>query len=220
MPDPVRVLIVEDHPIVADGLRLALGRNDDLSVVGTARTAEEAVRIAQETSPLVVVVDYHLPDRTGAEAVRAVRQVVPGASFVVLTADASDDTMLSAIEAGVSGYLVKSEAAADIVDAVRRAAAGEMLIPARRLAELLARGRTRAQHEDRRRALAARLTPREFEVLRLMAEGLENRVIAERLGLSVATVRVHVQNVIEKLDAHSRLEAVVRANDQRLLDRP
>ncbi len=218
MPEPIRVLIVEDHPIVADGLRLVLSRTEDMTVTGTARTAREAVRLAAETRPSVVVVDYHLPEGTGAEAVKALRDVAPDAAFVVLTADPSDDTMLSAIEAGVSGYLIKSEAASDIVEAVRRAAAGDMLIPARTLADLLARGRSRAQHDAHRRALRGRLTPREHEVLRLMAEGLQNRVIADQLGLSVATVRVHVQNIIEKLDAHSRLEAVLRANDHRLLD--
>jgi len=217
VPELVRVLIVEDHPIVADGLRLALSRNDDMTVIGAAATVAEAARLAAQVSPTVVVIDYHLPDGTGADAAAAIRAVAPQAAFIVLTADTSDDTMLSAIEAGVSGYVVKSEAAADIVDAVRRAAAGEMLIPPGILAGLLARQRLRAEREAHRRALRERLTPREVEVLQLLAAGLDNRVIADRLGLSLATVRVHVQNVIEKLGAHSRLEAVVRANDHGLI---
>lgn len=218
MLEPVSVLIVEDHPIVADGLRLALSRHAEMRVVGAARTRDEAVRLAEECAPTVVVVDYHLPDASGAEAIRAMRAVAPAAAFVVLTADTSEDTMLAAIEAGVSGYLVKSEAAADIVEVVRRAAAGEMLISARTLADLLARERSRSDREHAWRTLAGRLTPREVEVLRLMADGVSNRAMAERLGLSIATVRVHVQNVIEKVGAHSKLEAVVRANRQRLLD--
>jgi DNA-binding NarL/FixJ family response regulator len=218
VPEPTRVLIVEDHPIVADGLQLALSRNEDLRVVGTASTLADAQRLAARVLPSVVVLDYHLPDGTGAEAAGAIRQAAPDAAFIILTADTSDETMLSSIEAGVSGYVVKSEAAADIVDAVRRVAAGEMLIPPTILAGLLARQRQRAERAVRRHELRERLTPRETEILQLVARGVDNRAIADRLGISIATVRVHVQKVIEKLGAHSRLEAVVRANDHGLIE--
>ncbi len=213
MSEPIRILLVEDHPIVAEGLQLALGRHDDLLVVGAARTVGEAKKLAAELAPSVVLLDYHLPDGSGAEAARLVRDAAPRAALVMLTADASDEAMLASIEAGVCGYLVKSEAVADIAVAVRRAASGEMLIPPATLVGLLGRRRQRADRAARRAVLSERLTPRETEVLQLMAQALDNRVIGERLGISVATVRVHVQNVIEKLDAHSRLEAVLRASE-------
>ncbi len=217
MSEPTRVLLVEDHPIVAEGLQLALGRHDEFRVVGTAVTVAEAARLATELQPSVVLLDYHLPDGTGADAARIIRNAVPHAALVMLSADASDEAMLASIEAGVSGYVVKSEAAAEIASAVRRAAAGEMLIPASTLVGLLGRQRQRAYKAARRTELSERLTPRETEVLQLMARGIDNRAIVDELGISLATVRVHVQNIIEKLGAHSRLEAVIRANEYGLV---
>ncbi|MDE3112105.1 MAG: response regulator transcription factor [Chloroflexota bacterium] len=219
MTAPIRILIVEDHPIVAEGLRLTLSRAEDLDVVGTARGVADARVIASDVRPDVVLLDYHLPDGTGADAARAIRETAPDAVLLMLSADASDDAMLAAIEAGVSGYVVKSEAVAGIAESVRRAAAGEMLIPPTALTALLARLQQRRQQEARRAALRERLTPRETEVLERMAHALDNQAISDQLGISVATVRVHVQNVIEKLGAHSRLEAVILAQEHHLLSR-
>ncbi|MBU6423580.1 MAG: response regulator transcription factor, partial [Chloroflexi bacterium] len=114
MSAPIRILIVEDHPIVAEGLRLTLSRTEDLDVVGSARGVAEARALASAVRPDVVLLDYHLPDGTGADAARAIREIVPDAVLVMLSADATDDAMLAAIEAGVSGYVVKSEAVAEI----------------------------------------------------------------------------------------------------------
>ncbi len=219
MTPPIRILIVEDHPIVAEGLRLTLSRHEDIDVVGTARGVADGRVLAAELRPDLVLLDYHLPDGTGADAARAIREAAPDAVLVMLSADATDDAMLAAIEAGVSGYVVKSEAVAGIAQAVRRAAAGEMLIPPSALTGLLARLQRRRQQEARRAELSERLTPRESEVLERMAHALDNQAIAEQLGISVATVRVHVQNVIEKLGAHSRLEAVILAQEHHLLAR-
>jgi DNA-binding NarL/FixJ family response regulator len=219
MTRTVRVLLVEDHPIVAEGLRLTLSRTEDLDVAGTARGVAEAVQLAAELQPDLVLLDHHLPDGTGADAAREIRRRVPGAVLVMLTADTSDDAMIAAVEAGVAGYVVKSEAIAGIADAIRRAAAGEMLIPASTLASLLARAEQRRQHSAARAELKERLTPRELEVLERMARALDNQAIADQLGIAVATVRVHVQNIIQKLGAHSRLEAVILAQEHRLLPR-
>lgn len=219
MPEIVRVLVVEDHPIVCEGLRLAINRHEDLEVVATAATVAEGTRLAEELRPHVVLLDYHLPDGTGAEAATRIRATVPEAVLVMLTADASDDVMLAGIEAGVAGHVVKSEAVADIADAIRRAAAGELLVSPAVLSGLLSRRRSQQRREAHRAELRERLTPRETEILRLVAQGIENRTVAERLGISVYTVRAHVQSLIGKLGAHSRLEAVVRANEYGLLDR-
>lgn len=217
MGEPVRVLVVEDHPIVAEGLALVLARDDTLRVVGTVATVADAERLAEETRPDVALIDYHLPDGTGADAAQAIRRRAPRAALIVLTADASDEAMLAAIDAGVAGYIVKSEAVAQVSEAVRRAAAGEMLIPAATLAGLLRRQRQRLRADARSEQLRTRLTPREAEVLGLMAQGTDNRGIAERLGISIATARTHVQSIIEKLETHSKLEAVLRANEYGLL---
>jgi len=217
--DQTRVLIVEDHQILAEGLALALGRHDDLLVVGLAGTVAEAVAMADRERPDVVIMDYHLPDGTGAQAALAIRQHLPEAAIVILTADASDEVLTAAVEAGACGFLLKSNAAAQVIDAVRRAADGEMLIPAATLARLIGRQRERVRREAERSSLMEKLTPRELEVLGLMARGLDNRAIAQQLVLSYATVRGHVQNILSKLGAHSRLEAVARAVEYGLLDR-
>ena len=218
-PDTTRVLIVEDHRVVADGLALALGHDPALEVVGTATTVAEATTQARETRPDVLLVDYHLPDGTGAEVAVAIRAYLPNAAVVVLSADPGEQALLAAIEAGACGYLLKSQAAAQVVDAVRRAAEGEMLIPAATLAGLLGRRRQEAGREAERHQVLEALTPREHEILLLMASGVDNRAIADRLVIGYSTVRSHVQNVLDKLGAHSKLEAVARANELGLLQR-
>jgi DNA-binding NarL/FixJ family response regulator len=215
--DTTRVLIVEDHQVLADGLELALERSGDLHVVGTAGTVVDAVELAHAQEPDVILMDFHLPDGTGAEAANRIRAELPKAAVVILSADTGDEAMLAAIQAGASGYLVKSEAVAQVVSAVRKAAEGEMLIPAATLAGLLARQHQRASQQAERQRLLGQLTPREVEILKLMAEGLDNYDIADRLVIGYTTVRGHVQNVLEKLGAHSKLEAVARAGEYGLL---
>jgi two-component system nitrate/nitrite response regulator NarL len=210
---PYRVLIVEDHQVVAEGLAVLLDEHPDLSVVGWAATGADAARLA-ETEPFdVAVVDYWLPDRTGAEAVADLRAHRPDAAMVFLSADDSDDVILAALEAGASGYLVKSASGADVAGAVRRAAEGEILMPARQLSALLARRRERARQQTERSRQLASLTGRERQILGLMTEGMDNREIAARLGIGYATVRSHVRHLLGKLGARSKLEAVVRAAD-------
>ena len=218
MTEPITVLIVEDHRVLAEGLALALRRYSDLRVVGLAATIAQAVALAQATQPRVVLLDYYLPDGTGAEAAAALRRHAPATAVVTLTADDSDDALFASVKAGACGYLLKTQALDEVVQAVRRAAEGEMLIPAARLAGLLVRERERAHVETERQRLLGALTPREREVLGLMAKGLDNRAIAEHLIVSVTTVRWHVQRILQKLDAHSKLEAVARAARLGLLD--
>jgi len=216
---PIRVLIVEDHQVVAEALELALGRNPRMRVIGRAGSAAEAVRLASEERPSVVLMDYYLPDATGAEAAAAIRRRAPGVAVVMLSAEGSHEALLASVEAGASGYLLKTQAAAQVVEAVQRAAEGEMLVPAAILAGLLSRQRQRTQRETERERLRRLLTPREHEVLELMARGLDNRAIASRLQIALNTVRGYVQSVLEKLEAHSKLEAVARASEFGLLDR-
>lgn len=210
-PPVVRVLVVEDHPVVAEGLAALLADDPRLRVVRQAETVAEAVAAAAEEPLDVALVDFRLPDGTGAQAATGIREHRPEVALVFLSADDSESAMIEAVEAGASGYLVKTAAGQEIVEAVRRAAEGEMLIPAPRLAALLARRRELAAAEDERARRLGSLTPREYEILTLMTEGLDNREIAARLHVAYPTVRSHVRSVLQKLDARSRLEAVVKA---------
>ena len=214
-----RVLVVEDHRVLADGLALLLGRQEDMEVVGMAAGVAEAVRLAAAERPDVVLMDYHLPDGTGAEATRRVLDAVAGAAVLMLTAETDDAVLHACIDAGACGYLLKSQAADQVVDAVRRAAAGETVLPAGMLARALQYAKTQRRRQARSAEVAGLLTAREREVLALLGSGLDNRTISERLGIGYATVRTHVQALIEKLGARSRLEAVARAAEAGLLER-
>lgn len=210
---PTRVLIVDDHEMVAQGLSEVLATEDDIEVVGRAGTVRDARRMAAQFSPDVVVMDYRLPDGDGLTATAAIRGHDPETAVVMVTASDHDTVVAAAIEAGCSGFVAKDRAAQDVVTAVRAAARGEAGFPAAVLGRLLHRSSAAP------RAKGA-LTPRELEVLQLLAEGLSTREIAERFVLSISTVRNHVQNILSKLDAHSKLEAVSVAMRQGIVGRP
>jgi len=161
--------------------------------------------------------DFRLPDGTGAQAGETIRSRRPHPSLVFVSGDDSEDALLLAVQAGASVFLPKSRASSEIVTAVRKAARGEMLIPANQLADLLVRVRERSQEQAERLRLRAEFTPREREVLLLMAEGLDNKTIGRELGLRLTTIRSYVQDILEKLDAHSKLEAVPTAARHNLL---
>jgi two-component system, NarL family, nitrate/nitrite response regulator NarL len=209
---PVRVLIVEDHRVMAEALAALVRGEPDLEVIGPVATVRDAVRLAAEASPDVILADYRLPDGTGADIAAAVRGSRPKPAVVFLSAVDTVAALLAAAEAGGSGFLLKSRAASEVFDAIRRAAEGEMLIPSSVLAGLLSQKGEQA-------VLLGALTAREREVLRLMSEGLDNAEVAKRLGIRYGTVRSHVRNLIAKLNAHSRMEAVVRAAELGLVER-
>ncbi len=219
MSDKTGVLIVEDHQVLADGLELMLGREEDIAVLGVATTAAEAVVLAVQHRPGVVLLDYHLPDAKGAEAARRILESVPNTNVVMLTAETGDDALVECIAAGASGYLPKVLASAQIVDAVRRAASGEAVLPAGMLARAVEHTKRTSGKRARAAELAEQITPRERDVLALLGKGLDNRAISERLGIGYSTVRTHVQGLIEKLGARSRLEAVAKASEAGLLER-
>jgi len=200
----IRVLIIEDHLMFAEALQAALDGTDDIAVADAAATAAEGLDAARRSSPDVVLMDYRLPDGDGVETARAIKAEHPKARVVMLTAAASDDVLRQAIAAGCSGYLTKDQSVDQLLVAVRAAHRGEVLISPERLSRLV-------NNSDDRTRPGADLTVREIEVLRLVAEGLSNAAIAERLGIRLATVRNHVQSMIGKLYAHSKLEAVAVA---------
>jgi DNA-binding NarL/FixJ family response regulator len=208
----IRLLIVDDHRMVVEGLRLIFDKEDDLEVVGIAATASEALELLSDASPDVLLTDYRLPDGTGAELATRVRERHPAIHVLFVSMVISNPLLKEAVKAGAQGYLEKTQPAEELVDAVRRAAAGEMLIPAATLAELMA-------GTGDGTVLLDQLTTREHEILRLLAQGLDNRAIAARLGIGYATVRSHLYNLSTKLGAHSKLEILARAAALGLIQR-
>jgi two-component system, NarL family, nitrate/nitrite response regulator NarL len=209
--DPIRVIIVDDDVVLTDALGLLWERGGDIEIVGVAHTAAEGIGLARRELPHVVLMDHHLPDRTGADATEGLSKEIPGVAIIILTMDDSDEALLAGIEAGASGFLVKQSGIREVSGAVRRAAAGEMLIDPATIVRLTAAIRGRRRRESESQLLLERLTARELEVLQLMAAGLDTRAMAESLTVGQATVRSHAAAVLSKLGAHSRLEAVARA---------
>jgi len=214
----IRVLIVDDHALVSEALEGFLGEEPGIAVVGRAESVAEAIRLASQRQPSVVLMDSRLPDGSGADAAVAIRDLLPKSRILFLSGDDSKEAVVAAAQAGASGFLSKSKGSSQVIDAVRRVAAGEMLISAPVLASVLGRVQARARGEAERRRLLEQLTRREREILGLMAEGRDTQDIADKLSISSTTVRTHIQHVLEKLDAHSKLEAVARAARYRLLE--
>jgi len=202
---PIRVVLVDDHEMFAQGLAVILGADPMIEVVATAGTVEAGCAAVRLHSPDVVLMDFELPDGDGAGATERIKADVPEAQVVMVTSFDDEAVLVRAIEAGCSGFITKHKAAQEVAAAVRAANAGEALISPSMLARLLPRLRQNP------RGLGADLTPREVEVLKLLAGGASNQQIADALVLSLHTVRNHVQNVITKLGAHSKLEAVATA---------
>jgi len=215
---PVCVLIVDDHIAIAESLQALLSRQQDIEVCGLAADAEEALRLVRERHPDVVLMDQGLPGMSGVEATAKVLAISPETAVLMFSGGMSDDELVSAVEAGMRGYLAKTLPIAEVIAAIRRAAAGEILLTPDELARLLRRGRERARERTQRERQVESLTPREREVLALMAGALDIAAIAVRLGITTNTTRGYVQNILEKFGAHSRLEAVVRANALGLLE--
>jgi len=210
-------MVVDDHQMVVQALVLALSREPDIEVVGTASTVREAVDTISTAKPDVLLIDYYLPDGTGVDALRGLQSA--SSKIVFLSSERSDEAVLAALEAGACGYLVKSAPLDQLVAAVRRAGEGEILLQPGELVALLGRQREQQRRDAELQRVAASLTGREREILQLMAQGTDNRAIAESLHLAVTTVRWYVQVILEKLEVHSKLGAVARAAELGLVER-
>jgi DNA-binding NarL/FixJ family response regulator len=209
--EPVRVLVVQDHPLLASAIARVLDNEEDLSVVAIARRGEEAAILAAQLTPSVVLMDFRLPDLSGPAAAARIRAAVPSAAIVFHSAEESEDALLDAIDAGAIAYLTKSATADEIIEAVRKASVGEVLIPVGLFAKAIARQRKVGNEKQAREKLLAEFTPRELDVLRLLADGCDTQTLATRLGIAPHTVEWHVTHVIEKLRVHSKLQAVIAA---------
>lgn len=209
----IRVLVVDDHPVFRAGVRAALADADAVTVVGEAADAATALSIVDQLAPHVVLMDLHLPDRSGIDATRQLAASHPEVAVLVLTMSEDADAILSAVRAGARGYLVKGAEVERIQSAIRTVAAGEVVFGegiADQALALLTGGATRRTRSDRPFPM---LTDREVEILSLVAAGLSNTDIARRLVVSEKTVRNHVSNIFTKIQVTSRAEAVARARD-------
>jgi DNA-binding NarL/FixJ family response regulator len=207
----VRVLVVQDHPLLASAIARVLESEEGLTVVGIARRGDEAATLAAEHQPSVVLMDFRLPDLTGPAAAAKIRTAVPTAAIVFHSAEESEDALLDAIDAGAIAYLTKAATADEIIEAVRKASVGEVLIPVGLFAKAIARQRRVGNEKQAREKLLAEFTPRELDVLRLLADGHDTQALARLLGIAPHTVEWHVTHVIEKLRVHSKLQAVIAA---------
>lgn len=201
-----RVLIVDDQRLVAEALALAIEVEDDLQCVGVASGVEEALAIVAGTHVDVVLMDLAMPGIDGTEGTRRIKATQPDAAVLVVTGHATAESLVRAAEAGATGFLQKDASFATILAAIRAPHGAQMLIDPATLAGLQSPDADAA--DDHKQAI---LTPREFEVLQLMGEGLDPRAIAERLHVSIHTARGYVKNILSKLGVHSQLEAVVVA---------
>jgi DNA-binding NarL/FixJ family response regulator len=212
VPDPVRVVVADDHPIVRDGLRALFSSVPDIELVAEAATGREAVRAAVTHRPDVIVMDLRMPDLDGVAATGEIVRAAPGVAVLVLTMFEDDDSVFAAMRAGARGYLVKGASQDDIARAIGTVAGGGAVFgpgTARRVLDYFAAPARPAGRPD----LFPDLTPREHEVLDLIASGLPNGAIATHLGLAPKTVGNHISAIFTKLQVATRSEAIVRARD-------
>ena len=215
-PQAITVLIIDDHPLVREGVRNFLQRQRDITVVGEAGSGQEGLRLASDLAPDVVLMDLVMPEMDGVETTRRLKQISPSTQVIVLTSFDDDEHILPAIRAGALSYILKDVSTAALAEAVRKAARGEVtmtpLVAARVMQELRQGGQPATQ-------VGADLSEREIEVLRLIAEGCSNTEIAERLVISEHTVKRHVSNILSKLHLADRTQAAVYAWREGMVDK-
>jgi DNA-binding NarL/FixJ family response regulator len=217
--EPIRVAVVDDQELFRRGLTMLLGVEDDIEVVGEAGDGVAATELAASTVPDVILMDVRMPKRSGIEACVAIKEVAPTARIIMLTVSDEEADLYDAVKNGASGYLLKDSSIDEVAQAVRVVADGQSLISPSMAIKLLDEFKQMSR-SDRAQVPSPRLTDRELEVLKLVAQGLNNREIAKRLFISENTVKNHVRNILEKLQLHSRMEAVMYAVREKLLDIP
>lgn len=215
MADPIRILIVDDHAVVREGLRAFLTLQDGLEIVGEAQDGEQALQEAQRLQPDVILMDLVMPTRDGVSAMRELRELGLHSRVIVLTSFLEDDRLLPALEAGAAGYLLKNAQPAELARAIHAAHDGEAVIDPTVAARLVQTLATRSKQTDGRRT--DELTARERDVLTLIARGRSNKRIALELGISEKTVKTHVGHLLAKLGVTDRTQAALLAVQEGLV---
>ena len=217
--EPIRVLVVDDHALFRRGLQMVLEQEEDIEVVGEAGDGTEAIERAAETTPDIVLMDVRMPKRGGIDACTGIKDAVPSAKIIMLTISDEEADLYDAIKAGAMGYLLKEISIEEVAAAIRAVHEGQSLISPSMASKLLNEFSSMLKRtDDRQQVPTPRLTDREMEVLKLVAKGLNNRDIAKELFISENTVKNHIRNILEKLQLHSRMEAVVYAVREKLLE--
>ena len=217
--DAIRVMICDDHALFRRGLVMVLETEEGIEVVGEAEDGEDAIAKVEDMAPDVVLMDIRMPRVSGIEATKAIAERVPGAKILMLTVSDEEEDLYDAIKAGATGYLLKEISIEEVATAIRAVVGGQSLISPSMASKLLTEFTSLTKKaEERQTVPTPRLTDRELEVLKLVAEGMSNREIAGELFISENTVKNHVRNILEKLHLHSRMEAVVYAMREKLLD--
>ena len=210
MKQKATVLIADDHALLRESMRDLIERQDDMVVVGEACDGEEAVRLSSDLKPDIAVMDIVMPKLNGIEASKEIKRVSPGTAILILTAYDDVQYVLGLLEAGAAGYLLKSARGQDVVAAIRAVRAGESVLHPSIIAKLLERAMG-IPAEGERLQSKENLTDREIEVLRLAATGMSNKEIAEKLSVTVRTVKAHISNIFVKMNVASRTEAILEA---------
>jgi DNA-binding NarL/FixJ family response regulator len=209
MTGPIRVLLVDDHRMFADALELLLAAEEGIDSMGAVASGEQMVEVCERECPDVVLMDIDLPGMDGVDATRLLSQLCPDAQIVAITALQPSDVMARVIEAGATGFVPKTQAADLLIDVIRRAATGEIVLPTQDTIALLLRlGQAHERRADARR-LTEQLTEREVEILQAIADGRSTDEIAREMFISPHTVHSHVGRILTKLGLHSKLEAVL-----------
>lgn len=211
--DCIRVMTVDDHEILRSGIRFSLLAFDDLELVGEAHSGDEALRLCHEVQPDVVLMDMLMPEMNGVDTTQAIRSQYPQVQVLVLTSFHDTDLVRGAIQAGAVGYLIKGVSADELAEAIRAAHAGRTTLSTEAVRALV-------EASDSAPRPGADLSEREREVLALLAEGLTNAEIAQRLGIGLSTAKYHVRGILSKLGATSRAEAAALALQYNLIPKP
>ena len=217
-PEPIRVLVVDDQELFRRGLTMLLAIEPGIEVIGEAGDGVEGTTLATTAAPDVILLDIRMPKRSGIEACLAIKDAVPSAKIIMLTVSDEEADLYEAVKSGAAGYLLKDSSIEEVAQAVRVVADGQSLISPSMAVKLIDEFKQMSRPEREHVPGGLRLTERELEVLRLVAKGMNNREIARQLYISDNTVKNHVRNILEKLQLHSRMEAVMYAVREKLLD--
>jgi len=213
----IRILVVDDHAMLREGMRTLLSQEKDFEIVGEAANGDEAVRLAGELHPDIVIMDIVMPVMNGVEATRRIRQLYPAMSVLVLSAFSDIRYIVDLLEAGAHGYLLKSSAGKELVKAIRAVRAGESVLDPEVTRKLVHRLASLSRTPEEREA-GGQLTARELEILKWAARGLSNKEISEKLFISLRTVKAHLTNIFNKLGCGSRTDAIIRGLKQGHID--